>query len=955
MERLSGLEHLDLSNNKLKSLPRAIGSLRNLKYLNVKKNYITELPGSMSLMVNLRELLIGHNEISEIPVVVGALELEKLDAEENPFMKLIPRDVTPDGLIEYFKEEFKTTGLRNTVRMKVVLLGRNGVGKASLLKQLKGSKKAIRHITYKSSKRTEDILEFTEFASKDSSLLPSGTNLHFVACQFSSNIHFATHQFFLSPHSMYIIVFNLLHPEEENSFIEYWLKTIHERSPNSAIIICGTHSDDKKCTREYIDNVFMQILTNTQAETRYPNLKYLYDVSCTNGTNIRAVRKTIATITSEIMKTKIPESYLNLEEKINALLEADPTPPILKKDSFVQVALASGVEKNKILPAIDHLSSVGTLMYIDKEKLNDKIILDSRWLVDAFIALEDAKDLLEAQGILSKSKLKEIWTEPLFPSEYHSFLLSVFEEYGAYYTLEGGELLFFPWLLPSEPSENFKTCWVEDSSITEQIRYYAFENAPSTIFSEIALLFLNNEDLVILSFWMNGIVMEDKQETAKIFVSYEIGSSTLKLRVRGDNQVLKMVSLDEAIDTLVTDSLRIPYEVKIPCRHCLNDERITTPHIFTQTELEKSVKESKMLVNCCGGTKPKAIKVDWLAPDIAMTTFSGQKIEFKDIILDDNIGEGGYASVFKGTWNNSLVAVKQIKLVNIVNKNDNIFADFRREVQLMSGLKNENLVVLKAICMEPFCMVLEYMEKGSLYDYVRSDDWNNVDWPSRLYLALDIAKGMTFLHGMMPPIVHRDLKSPNILLTMCQNKNRLRAKVADFGLSKSLRFTSKLDGKALEGHNPVWLAPEILLQKNYNEKVDVYSYGIIMYEMLTRKDYFGEYSFMSDVEAMVIEGKRPDLIDIGEPYQAISDSFKSLIQDCWDNNPEVRPCFKDIVKRIENMLTSLNIELEENEENKENEDIKEIEMSKPVKVPQSSIENDILSKYKDMNTDNKEE
>ena len=80
-------------------------------------------------------------------------------------------------------------------------------------------------------------------------------------------------------------------------------------------------------------------------------------------------------------------------------------------------------------------------------------------------------------------------------------------------------------------------------------------------------------------------------------------------------------------------------------------------------------------------------------------------------------------------------------------------------------------------------------------------------WPSRISIALDIARGMAFLHGMMPPIVHRDLKSPNILMTINPKTGRYRAKVADFGLSRSLDFSRELDGRALEGHNPVWLAP----------------------------------------------------------------------------------------------------------------------------------------------------
>jgi len=131
--------------------------------------------------------------------------------------------------------------------------------------------------------------------------------------------------------------------------------------------------------------------------------------------------------------------------------------------------------------------------------------------------------------------------------------------------------------------------------------------------------------------------------------------------------------------------------------------------------------------------------------------------------------------------------------------------------------------------------------------------------------------------------------------------------VADFGLSRSIQFDSVLDAKAFDGQNPVWLAPEILgHQETYNERVDVYSFGIILWEMLSRADYFGDVSFMSDIEIMVVGGKRPAIPDkVDEDIFKIEEDYKTLLKECWQNDPQARPSFQNIVERVSTMKENI--------------------------------------------------
>jgi len=152
---------------------------------------------------------------------------------------------------------------------------------------------------------------------------------------------------------------------------------------------------------------------------------------------------------------------------------------------------------------------------------------------------------------------------------------------------------------------------------------------------------------------------------------------------------------------------------------------------------------------------------------------------------------------------------------------------------------------------------------------------------------MDIAKGMHFLHfTTWPPVIHRDLKSPNVLLSSLDPTAEVCAKVADFGLSQA--FSSSTRGRSVA--NPVWLAPEIMKNEDYTEKADVYSYGVILWELSSRAQFFGHLKFMSALENSIIEGERPPI------GRDVPEEFATLIKRCWDGDPDKRPPFTEIVQ-----------------------------------------------------------
>ena len=273
--------------------------------------------------------------------------------------------------------------------------------------------------------------------------------------------------------------------------------------------------------------------------------------------------------------------------------------------------------------------------------------------------------------------------------------------------------------------------------------------------------------------------------------------------------------------------------------------------------------------------------------DAVTRTIHRWVIPFEEITLKRLIGYGSFGEVWKGKWRGSTVAVKKFFRQQA---NESLLLELRKESVIMSELRHPNILLFLGACVEPpnLCIVTEYMKYGSIGKYLRNKD-NPLTWLQRLQMAKSTAIGMDYLHSFKPPIIHRDLSSYNILID-----EHLHVKIADFGLAriKQSNITMTRCG------TPAWTAPEILKRMHYSEKGDVYSFGIILWEFLTRcKPYKG----LEPVKLCerVVKGLRPKI-----PEDCPAD-YRLLVTQCWDTNPDGRPSFESIPARIESMEQEL--------------------------------------------------
>lgn len=280
-----------------------------------------------------------------------------------------------------------------------------------------------------------------------------------------------------------------------------------------------------------------------------------------------------------------------------------------------------------------------------------------------------------------------------------------------------------------------------------------------------------------------------------------------------------------------------------------------------------------------GGTFARAKNLEFaLALD-------GLEIIWEELDLKERIGAGSFGTVHRADWNGSDVAVKILIEQDFFEER---LKEFIREVAIMKRMRHPNVVLfMGAVMKQPnLSIVTEYLPRGSLYRLLhRAGMREQLDERRRLRMALDVAKGMNYLHRLNPPVVHRDLKSPNLLVDKTWT-----VKVCDFGLSR-LKANTFLSSRSAAG-TAEWMAPEVLRDEPSNEKSDVYSFGVILWEIFTLQQPWSGLSPAQVVGAVGFQHRRLQIPKDTNPEIA------ALIESCWANDPWQRPSFASIMESL---------------------------------------------------------
>eukprot|EP01129_Flabellula_baltica_P009160 TRINITY_DN3697_c0_g1_i2.p1 TRINITY_DN3697_c0_g1~~TRINITY_DN3697_c0_g1_i2.p1 ORF type:complete len:1262 (+),score=287.03 TRINITY_DN3697_c0_g1_i2:42-3827(+) len=924
-EKFSGLVKIDLSHNRMKSIPPAFGTLQSLKSADLSYNLLETLPNTVSDCYNLKDLNLSNNNFLVIPKALTMLKgLEKLRIENNPFSDFV-QDFSTKGVLNRRSLQnlmAYATALENHEtsefsRMKVMFVGEGGVGKTSLLNYMISNKPSSQDFNV-----ATDGIDITEVKSNDVSL---------DCWDFAGQrLYYTTHQFFLTKKALYLVVFNVKEPNWVN--IEYWLKSIRQREKVAPIFLVGTHLD--QCTVE-------EAQLNTESVIKIAK-KYKYDgievMSLTSkGKHVKALQEKLIEVgrTRRLLGSQVPTFYSYILNTIQDLKEENPW---MYLEDFIKNLDYLNQSESDINQAISYLHDKGYLLHFREEyKFSDLVILDPQFLTNAMSSVVSLSNKF-TDGRISASNLNNILSS--YSPEISGKITSILEQFEVLFKLpvveDSEQIYVVPCMLDPTPDYRFKNFKKLPENKKVFGRVYEFGFVPYGFFSRLIARTMTNPCIQIKSLWENGMIAGYKHQ--KIYMEYDPDKFTLTLI----NHVSKkgvscaanlLATIIECVDSLmdvfyISDRHRMLS--KIPVFSKRNPESDYIPHVTLRETISALIRNEDVLVD------GEPVPVWEFAPDISKL----KTMMLPEIENLEKLGEGGFGTVYRGTLNGEIVALKSLKVDQIEDELEQ-FQEFIHEVNVMRQFDHPNLVKLYGTTLNPLGMVIEYCPYKSLDIHLYDKNLSDENFPTvlRYKIMLDVAQGLECLHSFAPPVIHRDLRSPNVFISsMDLKEGAVNAKLGDFGLAQYA--LPSLSEMLISWQ---WLAPEVFSANNatYDTSADMYSFGMVFWEILTRDIPYSEFeqfintrSFtlsqeeLADTELVsslssqgyTINGSeviqevykehdikeeivkkhlRPTLPPIGDQM------IRILIEKCWSPVPSERPTVQEAIDLITQAISGI--------------------------------------------------
>ncbi|MDQ2100189.1 MAG: leucine-rich repeat domain-containing protein [Tychonema bourrellyi B0820] len=486
--QLSNLTELYLSNNQITVIPEAIGQLSNLTELSLHNNQITVIPEAIGQLSNLTGLDLSSNQIETIPECLETLpKLEKLDLRRNPLpispevlgpVNLSEDPGTPATIFNYLRQ-LRSGEVLPLNEAKVLLVGQGSVGKTSLINRLT-------HNQYNPNQPQTDGLNITDWQITVNTK-PVKLNVWDFGGQ---EIYHATHQFFLTKRSLYLLVCNCRTSEDENR-LEYWLKLIESFGDASPVIIVGN-----KCDEQPLD------LNRKALRDKYPNIKAIIETSCQSGTGIDELRSAIHTEISQLKEVYdlLPLSWFQVKQRLENL-DKD----IISISEYASICGKENIweetDKTQLIGLLHNLGIV--LNFREHPILQSTNILNPHWVTEGIYALlSDDALKVKTKGILTYDDLSRILDSTKYPSHHYRDLTELMGEFQLCFLVShcSAPTFLIPGILPKEEPEHTE---LEGETLEFQYHYGIL---PDSILSRFIVL--THEKIHNSTHWRTGVMLE---------------------------------------------------------------------------------------------------------------------------------------------------------------------------------------------------------------------------------------------------------------------------------------------------------------------------------------------------------------------------------------------------------------------------------------------------------------
>jgi internalin A len=604
------LRSLIMHNNSLTQLPPEIGQLTNLRGLYVTSNCLTQLPPEIGQLTNLRELLLRNNPLTQLPPEIGQLtnlqrleldgtaltqlppEIGNLDNLESIQLNNIPHLLTPPSEIvargikdiRVYLQELQKDSIRR-FEAKLLLVGEGGTGKSSLLKTL-------RNADFDLHSSTTHGIEIDQLYLQH----PQQSNIMMLLNTWDfggQHIYHATHQFFLTKRSLYLVVWNARLGAEQGR-LNYWLSTIQALAPDSPVLLVATHADERVPDFNYqlYKDAYRQLVGSLSVSNKY-------------GTGIEKLKEILAihAATLPLIGQLWPTNWVEVEKALMVRKEHH-----IDANRYTRICAVRRIQAKIAQGTLaTYLHDLGKILYFrDDYVLCHLVVLKPNWVTKTISRVLEDNIVREAYGILAHSELSRIWATDEEGHSYEPYLYPVFlrlmERFDLSYQLDPGvpneypTHSLIPQLLPHQPPTDLPD-WPKKPELGQAHlqMIYRFEFVPAGIMS---WFIVRTHRYTLGKHWREGVLLSYQKHYAKI----ELNPMTreLRLAVWGIQPHNFFSILKDTLDLILNrfEGLYIRREVPCICHWQIESEKICQEVYRYEEDLVRRIEVDKQTVEC---------------------------------------------------------------------------------------------------------------------------------------------------------------------------------------------------------------------------------------------------------------------------------------------------------------------------------------------------------------------